>query len=149
MKIEKKRLSVADSRCRQNVKLGDFTSSLHKGPQKYLVKSVLFVQQDYHQFYSMIIIIDKNNDNYQNNDSYHFLWPQNKDNDHCFVALFLPSPSSFLKLPNAPNVSFSNFLWWYYLTLTNWFQTKFSCFRHNSFFENFIFHNGNEGYGSG
>lgn len=50
---------------------------------------MLFVQQDYHQFYSMIIIIDKNNDNYQNNDNYHFLWPQNNDNDHCFVALFL------------------------------------------------------------
>lgn len=38
MKIEKKRLSVADSRCRQNVKFGDFTSLLRKGPQKYFGK---------------------------------------------------------------------------------------------------------------
>ena len=47
MKIKKERFSVACSRCRQNLKFGDFTWSLYRVPQEYVVESVLHVQHDY------------------------------------------------------------------------------------------------------
>ena len=74
VKKDNERFSVAFSRCRQNLKFGGFTSSLCRGSQKYLLKSVWHVQHDY-------------------------LWSFNQWY-HCFAALLLPSPSSFLKLPN-------------------------------------------------
>ena len=48
--IENERFSVACSHFRQNLKFGDFTFSLCRGPQKYLLKSVLHVQHDYLSF---------------------------------------------------------------------------------------------------
>ena len=72
VKKENERFSVACSRCGQNLKFGGFTSSLCRGPQKYLLKSVRHVQHDY-------------------------LWSFNQWY-HCFAALLLPSPSSFLRL---------------------------------------------------
>ena len=74
VKKENERFSVVCSRCRQNLKFGGFTSSLCRGSQKYLLNSVRHVQHDY-------------------------LWSFNQWY-HCFVALLLPSPSSFLKLPS-------------------------------------------------
>ena len=47
VKNENERFSVACSRCRQNLKFGGFASSLCRGPQKYLLKSVRHVQHDY------------------------------------------------------------------------------------------------------
>ena len=47
MKTENERFSVACLCCRQNLKFGDFTSSLCRGPLRYLLKSVLHVQHDY------------------------------------------------------------------------------------------------------
>ena len=41
MKIENERFSVACSLCLQNLKFVDFTSCLCRGPQTYLLKSVL------------------------------------------------------------------------------------------------------------
>ena len=67
------KFAVACSRCGQNLKFGDFTWSSCRGPQKYLLNSVLHVQHDY-------------------------LWSFNQWYQ-CFVALLLPSPLSFLKLP--------------------------------------------------
>ena len=72
-KERNERFTFACSRCRQNLEFGDSTSLLCRGPQKYLLKSVLHVQHDYLWFF---------------NQSY-----------HCFVRLLLPSPSLFLKLP--------------------------------------------------
>lgn len=46
MKIENERLSVAHSRCRQNLKFGGFTSSFSRGPRKYLLRSLL-MRRDY------------------------------------------------------------------------------------------------------
>ena len=40
MKIENARFCVPCSRCRQNFKFGDFTSSLYKVPQTYPLKCV-------------------------------------------------------------------------------------------------------------
>ena len=61
--------------CRQNHNFGDFTLSLCRGPKIYLLKSVLHV-------HSTIIYALLTNDII------------------AFVELLLPSPSSFLKLPN-------------------------------------------------
>ena len=72
--IENERFSVVCSRCRQNLKFDDFTSSLCRWPHKHLLKSVLHVQHDYLRSLNQ--------------------W------NHCFVVLLLPSPSSFLKLPH-------------------------------------------------
>ena len=44
MRIENERFSVVCLRCRQNLKLGDFTSSLCRAPKKNELKSVLHVQ---------------------------------------------------------------------------------------------------------
>ena len=48
--IENERFSVACAHFRQNLKFDDFTFSLCRGPQKYLLKSVLHVQHDYLSF---------------------------------------------------------------------------------------------------
>ena len=74
VKIEKERFSVACSRCRQNLKFGNFTSSLCWVPQESVLKSVLHVQRDH--------------------------WCSFNQWYHCFSALLGPSPSWNLKLPN-------------------------------------------------
>ena len=89
-KERNERFTVACSRCRQNLEFGDFTSLLCRGPQKYLLKSVLHVQHDYLWFFNQ--------------------WY------HCFVTLLLPSPSLFLKLPN--NVKLPHLPFWWILEHT-------------------------------
>ena len=73
-KERNERFTVACSRC--HLEFGDFMSLLCRGPQKYLLKSVLHVQHDYLWFFNQ--------------------WY------HCFVTLLLPSPLLFLKLPIMP-----------------------------------------------
>ena len=41
MKTENERFSVACLRCPQNLKFGDFTPSLCRGPQRYLLNSTI------------------------------------------------------------------------------------------------------------
>ena len=81
-KERNERFTVVCSRCRQNLEFGDFTSLLCRGPQKYLLKSVLHVQHDYLWFFNQ--------------------W------HHCFATLLLPSPLLFLKLPISYSTSLSH-----------------------------------------
>ena len=57
MKKENEGFSVTCSRCRQNLKFGDFTSSLSRGSQKYFLKSVRHVQHDYLRYHYFVALL--------------------------------------------------------------------------------------------
>ena len=57
VKVENEGSFVGCLRCRQNLKFGDFTSSLCRGPQRYLLESVLHVQHDIYALLTNDIIV--------------------------------------------------------------------------------------------
>ena len=73
VKAKKERFTAACSRCRQNLKYANFTSSFGRLRQNIAPKSVLHVQHDYFSSFNQ--------------------------SNHWFVALALTLPSSDLKLP--------------------------------------------------
>ena len=71
--IENERFTVVCSRCRLNLKFGNFTLSFGRLRQRIVLKCVPHVQHDYFSSFNQL--------------------------DHCFLASSLSLPSTLLKLP--------------------------------------------------
>ena len=72
--MENERIAVLCSRCRENLKFGNFTLSFGRLRQRIELKCVLHVQHGYFSSFNQ--------------------------SEHCFLASSLPLPSSLLKLPS-------------------------------------------------
>ena len=95
VKVKNERFTAAGSRCRQNLKHKSLTTSFGRLRQKIAPKSVPHVQQ------------------------YYLLIPHSTNQNRRYVALPLPLPSSFLKLP---------FIGFDFASPFRWFSWRVSVF---------------------